>query len=402
MRAITRKLWRDAWHSRGQLGAIALVVTAGMALFVSLRSMHGYLREARDTYYREARFGDAFAFVSRAPRAILGDLAAVPGIREVEARLVYDVTLDVPGLDEPATGRLVSVPVPRAPMLNALTLTRGRWPDPGHHDEVIISQAFARANALAPGDSLGAVINGTWRTLRVVGTAISPEYVYEIGAASIFPDNRRFGVLWMDTDAVAAAFDMRGAFNAVTLLLAPQAPVTPALTAVDTLLAPFGGPGAFPRRDQLSDQFLSGEIEETQVTSILLPAIFLGVTAFLLHIVLSRLVGTQREQVAMLKAFGYRDATIAAHYLALALVPIGVGGVVGGVLGAALADGLAEVYARFFQFPFAAYRQDPGVVVVGLAITMGAGLAGAMRAVRRTVALPPAEAMRPEAPARYQ
>jgi putative ABC transport system permease protein len=402
MRPLTRKLWRDAWHTRGQLGAIALVVASGMALFVSLRSMHDYLRNGRDNYYRDTRFGDAFAFVKRAPRGILPDVSALRGIREVEARLVFDVTLDVPGLEEPATGRLVSVPVPRAPMLNALTLTRGQWPHPGYHDEVIVSQAFARANQLVPGDSIGAILNGTWRTLRIVGTAISPEYVYEIGSASFFPDNRRFGVIWMGTDAVAAAFDMRGAFNAVTFMLTPQVSLPTTLSAVDTLLAPFGGPGAFPRRDQMSDQFLSGEIEETQVTSILLPGIFLGVTAFLLHIVLSRLVGTQREQVAMLKAFGYRDGTIAMHFLALALVPIGAGALIGAVLGSALAGALADIYARFFQFPFTAYRQDPEVVALGLAITVGAGLAGAMRAVRRTVALPPAEAMRPEAPARYR
>ena len=402
MAALTRKLWRDAWHSRGQLGAIALVVAAGMALFVSLRSMHGYLREARDQYYREARFGDAFAVVTRAPRSLAVEVAEVPGVREVETRLVYDVTIDVPGLDEPAVGRLVSVPVPRSPMLNALTLTRGRWPDVGHHDEVLLSQAFARANGLVPGDTIGAVLNGTWRTLRVAGTAISPEYVYEIGAASIFPDNRRFGVIWMSGDAIAAAFDMRGAWNAMTLLLTPTAPVTTTLGAVDGLLARYGGPGAIPRRDQLSDQFLSGEIEETQVTSILLPGIFLGVTAFLLHIVLSRLIGTQREQVAMLKAFGYRNAAIAAHFLALALVPIAIGGLGGALLGVGLARSLAGVYARYFQFPFAAYHQDPGVLLLGLVITVGAGLAGAVRAVRRTVALPPAEAMRPEAPARYR
>lgn len=402
MRALNRKLWRDAWHYRGQMTAIAAVVACGIALFVSLRSMNGYLRTSRDAYYTRSHFADVFVPVRRAPMRMVQQVAAIPGVAVVEPRIVVDVVADVPRLAEPAVVRLVSIPVPRASALNEVYLSTGRWPSVGQADEVVASRAFAAANALAIGDSVGVVMSGRWRRLRIVGTGISPEYVYEIAGASIFPDNRRFGVLWMGRASLAAAFDLEGAFNDLAISLSAGTDPRPVIEAVDTLLAANGSVGAYGRADQVSHQFLDGEIDETQVTSVILPAIFLGITAFLLHVVLSRLVGMQREQVATLKAFGYGNAAIARHYIALALVPVFVGVVVGGVSGIWFAAKLSVVYARFFQFPAAPFTPDWGIVVVAALIGGASGLLGALGAVARGVALPPAEAMRPEAPVRYR
>jgi putative ABC transport system permease protein len=402
MRALNRKLLRDAWHYRGQLVAIALVVASGIALFVSLRSMHGHLRDSRDGYYARAHFAHVFSSLRRAPMAAARAVEGLPGVTAVEPRIVADVVADVPGLEEPARVRLVSVEVPRVSALNDVHLAMGRWPERGRPEEAIASRAFATANRLGLGDSLGVALNGRWRWLRLVGVGISPEYVYEIASGGIFPDSRRFGVLWMGRESLAATLDLSGAFNDLAIAIAPGTDPRAVVDDVDSLMSRYGTGGAYDRSEQLSHQFLEGEIDETQVTSILMPAIFLGVTAFLLHVVIGRLVGMQREQVATLKAFGYGDGVVAAHYLSLALVPIVAGTLMGLGLGHWFAVQLAEVYARFYQFPASPFRADwavmRGAVVVGLA----AGVLGALGAVWRAVRLPPAEAMRPEAPARFR
>jgi len=383
--------------------AIAVVMACGVAMFVTLRSMHGWLRGTQQGYYAEYGFADVFASARRAPLPVAADLAAIPGVAAVAPRVVMDVTLDLPGLDEPGTGRLVGVPDDRLPVLNGLHLRQGRYLEPGRADEVLVSAAFAAANGLQPGDSLAAVIGGRWQWLRVVGLALSPEYVYEIrGLGDLFPDNRRFGVLWIGQPALAAAFDLAGAFNDVSLRLAPGASEPDVIAAVDRILAPWGGGGAYGRADQVSDLFLTSEIEETEVTGVLLPAIFLGVTAFLLHMVMARLVATQREQIAVLKAFGYTNGAVAGHYFQLAFGPVLVGAALGIGLGVWFAGGLAGVYARFYQFPAAEYTQAWGVVTGALAVAGGAAVLGAASAVRRVVRLPPAEAMRPEAPTVYR
>lgn len=403
MSPLDRKLVRDLWHLRGQMVAITLVVTCGIALFVTLRSMHSYLLTTQAGYYEDYRFADLFASFRQAPLDLLPRIGRLPGVAAAEPRIVRDVLLDVPGLAEPATGRLVSIPADRQPRLNALHLRRGRWISPGRRDEVLASEAFARANGLDVGDSVGAVINGRWQRLRITGLALSPEYIYEIrGGGEIFPDNRRFGVIWMGRAALAAAFDMEGGCNDLVLALAPGAREREVIDRLDRLLARYGGLGAYGREDQISHRFVSDEITETQVTSVAIPAIFLGVTAFLLHIVLSRLVATQRDQVAVLKAFGYPDAAVGFHFLKLALAPVLAGALLGSGLGLWFAAGLARVYARFYQFPVVHFEPRPGIVLMAVLIGGGAALAGALGAVRRAVRLPPAEAMRPEAPARFK
>ena len=402
MRAIDRKLLRDAWHYRSQLGAIVAVVTCGVALFVALRSMNGHLRRSRDAFYEQYRFADVFVPLKRAPIDMAGEAAAIPGVATVAARVVMEVTIDVPGVAEPAVGRLVAIPVPRVPSLNEPHVLTGRWPLPDETEGVLASAAFARANRLHPGDSIGAVLHGRWRWLRVTGTAISPEYVYEIGGAAIFPDNRRFGVLWMGEEALAGAFDLSSAFNDLTLTLAPDGDVDEVIAELDRLFRPYGSLGAYGRESQVSHSFLEGEIEETQVTSVLLPAIFLGVTAFLLNLVLSRLVGTQREQVATLKAFGYANSRIALHYLELSLIPVAIGSVLGVVVGLWFANVIAGVYTQFFQFPSPAFVPEWSVVWAAIVVGVVAGVVGALSAVSRSTALRPAEAMRPEAPQRYR
>jgi putative ABC transport system permease protein len=403
LRAIHRKVLRDLWHLRSQMLAVAVVMACGIAMFVTLRSMHGWLRGTMNQYYSEYRFADVFANARRVPETVGRELAAIPGVAGVRTRVVMDVTLDLPGLDEPGTGRLVGIPEHRTPILNDLYLKMGRYLSPGRPDEVLASDAFARANGLRVGDSIAAVIHGRWQRLRIVGIALSPEFVYEIrGVGDIFPDNRRFGVLWIGEQALGAAFEMEGAFNDVALALAPGASEADVIEAVDDLLTPFGGTGAYGRADHFSHLFLSSEIEETQVTSVMIPTIFLGVTAFLLQMVLARLVATQRDQIAVLKAFGYPNSAVAAHYLQLGLGPVLVGAAVGTGLGIWLAVALARVYTRFFQFPVTGYDQDWTVVGVAFLVSGGAALVGAAGAVRRAVRLPPAEAMRPEAPAEFR
>jgi putative ABC transport system permease protein len=395
-------LWRDSWHLRGQVVAIALVVACGVATVVTTRTAYDSLVVSQAAYYAQYRFTDVFAHLKRAPEGVAREIEAIPGVAAVRPRIVHEITLDVPGLREPATARLVSIPERRQPILNDLALRAGRWLEPGRRDEVIVSEAFAEANQLRPGDRIGAVLNGRWERLHVVGIALSPEYVYEIRGTDLFPDNRRFGVAWMSREAMGPAFEMEGAFNDVVLQLAPGAREAEVIAQLDRVLERWGGLGAYGRNDQISHRFLSDEIAQNRVTGVVVPAIFLGVAAFLLNVVLRRLVATQREQIAVLKAFGYTDATVALHYLELALVAVAVGGVLGNLVGLWWGKAVHEMYMGFYRFPV--WRFAWGVSTLGLA-TAAAGasaLVGALGAVRSALALPPAEAMRPEAPARFR
>jgi putative ABC transport system permease protein len=402
MKALNRKLARDLWHLRGQLFAVAAVAMCGIAAFVTMRSAYTALVDGQADYYRRYRFADVFAHAKRAPESLAARIRELPGVAAVQTRVMAEVSLDVPGLPEPATGRLISIPERRTPILNDLHLRRGRWIEPASPGEAIVSEAFADANRLEVGTRIGAVINGRRQELTVVGVALSPEYVYEIRGLEVFPDNRRFGVLWLGREALAGLFDLEGAFNDVSISLAPGAAEAPVIAGVDGLLARYGGLGAYGRDLQLSHRFLSDEIAQDRVSGLYLPTIFLAVAAFLVHVVLSRLVGSQRDQVAVLKAFGYGDAAIGAHYLGIALAAVLAGAVPGTLLGIWFAAYLADLYARFFHFPELLFAISPGLIGLAAAVSAAAATIGAVSAVRRAVRLPPAEAMRPEPPPAFQ
>jgi putative ABC transport system permease protein len=399
--ALNRKLARDLWGMKGPALAIALVVAAGVAMNVMYLANFASLRDTRAAYYHEQHFADVFVSLVRAPRWVAERLAAVPGVSAVEARVVTDVTLAISGFDEPATARLISVPSDGPPRLNQPVLRKGRWIERGS-DEVLASEAFVDAHGLAPGDSVRVVINGRSRQLSIVGVALSPEYVYSIRPGEIVPDPRRFGVFWMDEHALGAAFDMESAFNDAALALGPGASLEAVLDAVDQVLEPYGGRGAIPRALQLSHWTLESELEQLRSIGFLLPAVFLAVAAFILNVALGRALSMQRPQLACLKALGYSNASVGWHYLKWALA-IGLAGALLGIAGGVgLGRMLVRIYNDFFRFPELSFEVPLDVVAGATGLTLLSAGAGALSVVRRAVRLPPAEAMRPEAPPRYR
>lgn len=402
MRAIDRKLLRDVWHIREQALAIAAVIGCGVATFVMSLTTWNSLKLSQEAYYERYRFAHVFAHLKRAPQTVQSELEKIPGVGRVQTRVVFDVTLDVAGMTEPAVGRLISLPRRGDADLNRVYLRRGRLVDPQRSDEVLASEGFCKAHKFEPGDSVDAIINGRRKRLKIVGVALSPEYIYQIRPGDMFPDEKRFGIFWMDRTPLEAAFDMKRAFNDAALTLMPGAQEAEVLRRTDKCLEKFGGLGSYGRYDQVSNRFISDEIKQLRAMAVIAPSIFLVVAAFLLNVVLTRIIQTQREQIAALKAFGYTNLDVGLHYLKMALVVSLVGVALGAVGGLQLARGLTAMYGSFYHFPVLTLIFDPTVVFGAVAISSGAAMVGTLSAVRKAVKLPPAEAMRPEPPASFR
>ena len=399
---LNRKLVRDVWAMRGQSLAVAFVVAAGIAIYVMYQANFASLRDTQAEYYARQRFADVFASLTRAPQSVAPAIAALPGVSAVETRVVAPAILTTDAADRTATARVVSIPAARRPRVNDLYLSSGGWIEPGRSEQVIVSEGFARARHLAPGDRLSALINGRSYRLVVVGTALSPEYVYTIPPGELVPDDSRFGVVWMEERALASAMNLDGAFNDIALRLGSGVAPEATMARLDRLLAPYGGLGAAPRALQLSHWFISNELKQLQSFGWLLPSIFLIVGAFILNVALTRALALQRSQIAALKALGYGNATIAWHYIKWALVIGSAGLILGVAAGQWLGGALGQLYNDIFRFPDLRF-QIPGAVLLGAtALTVAAAVSGAWLAVWRAVRVPPAEAMRPEPPLRYR
>ena len=400
MKALDRKLLRDWRRLAGQAITIALVLASGVAVFISSLSAYQSLVTSQHNYYRESRFADAFASLKRAPLSVAARIAEIPGVTQVEPRLVYDVTIGVEGASLPVSGRMIALAAGDESQINRLHIVSGRGLDPANPAEILVTQAFAEANRLGPGDTISALLNGRRQIFRIVGTVLSPEYVFSTGPGEPLPDDKRFGVFYVSREVLAHAFAMEGAFNDIVLIAAPGANMPGILSALDLMLDRWGGMVAHDRSLQMSHRFLQDELRQQGTMAATIPPIFLLISAFLLHVVMGRLVTTQREQIAALKALGY-DQEITLHFAKFAALIVLPGVAFGVASGVVLGHVMLFSYRPFFRFPELAYHLPVWAPVAATAIALFGGLGGAIGAVRSVARLRPAEALKPAAPAAY-
>ncbi len=402
IKALDRKLLRDLWRLKGQVASIAFVIASGIALLVMSLSTYEALRVTADAYYDRYRFGHVFATVKRAPLHLEDQIKAVDGVQSVQLRISMQAVLDLKDFSEPLMGRLVSIPEGRQPALNRLVMRSGRLVEPGRLDEVVINESFAEAHGLTPGDTIEAIINDNKRELRIVGTAMSPEFIYVLSPFALIPDKKRYGILWMGRKALEAAYDYDGAFNDLSLTVLRGIDTRQTVQALDTLLAPYGSIGAIDRKDHLSSWFVENELKQNQTSARILLTIFLLVAAFLTNTVLTRLITTERSEIGLMKAFGYSNVQVGWHYAKLVIVITALGILLGWGLGAILGRISTDSYAENLNFPLLIYRPGPLAFVIGAIVSLAVGLLATARAVRGAARLPPIVAMRPPAPPTFR
>lgn len=401
MNALDKKLLRDIRRLWAQALAIALVMAAGAATLILAVGAYRSLEETRAAYYERYRFADVFTTLKRAPKVVEQRILEIPGVAAAEARILEFALLDIDGMVQPATGMAISLPDHRENRLNRLYIRSGRLPQPGRPDEVTVNEAFAKAHGFSLGSTFKAILNGYKRTLKIVGIALSPEFIYALGPGDIIPDDRRFAIMWMSEKALAAIFDLEGAFNAVTLKILRGTSEAEVIKQVDDVLSRYGGTGAYGRKDHQSHAFIDAELTQLKAMAQVVPPIFLLVSAFLINMTLTRLIALEREQIGLLKAIGYGRFAIASHYTKLVLSIAVIGIAIGAGGGTWLGHGLTILYADFFHFPFLIFLRSPDIYAIASSILVATALAGGMRGVYAALKLPPAVAMAPPAPTQY-
>jgi putative ABC transport system permease protein len=398
MSVLNRKLFRDLWRLKWQMAAIALLVGCGVTVGVMAFSVQKALITAQRDYYRDTRFADVFATATRAPLSLVDDLTRIPGVVAVDARAIKAGLMEVPGLLRPATARLIALPDDDRRALNRIVVIEGRLPDPNRADEAVALKTFLDAAHVVLGERLSMVIGGHRLTFTIVGAALSPEYVY-VPSNGPMPDDAHSGVFWAPRAAVERPAGLGGAFSAVSLALAPGTSTVGTIAAVDQLLARYGGSPAYARADQISHKFQQDRIDRMSVMATIIPPVFLIVAAALVHLVLARLVEGEREQVGLIKAFGYDDFAASSLYLKMAAVVGIIGAAAGGLVGGWLAHTLVYVLAKYMRFPHLTAQFSWSAFWVSLAFSVATAVGGSVLAVRRAVRLSPAVAMQPPAPA---
>lgn len=381
--------------------AVAMVLGCGLSIFVMAVGMRASLERTREEYYSKQHMADLAVSLVRAPERIEADLVAAPGISAVELRIAGFALLDLPGVMEPASARIVSLPPSGRPTVNNLVLARGRWPDPAIADEVLVNEAFAKALDLDMGATLEATLHGRRQTLRIVGIANSPEFVFVSAPGELFPQPDRFAVIWMGHEALSRAYDLQGAFNEAVFRLTPDADQQQVKRSIDAIVERYGSTGVYGRDRMPSDRFLTEELRQLATMAAFLPAFFLVIAAFLVNVALARIIATERSNIGLLKAFGYSDAAVAWHYAKSALLLGAVGALIGSGAGIWLGRLIAAVYRDYYHFPRLDFAAPPWVFLAAWGAAFAAASAGALAAVLNAARIAPASALAPPRPVTF-
>jgi putative ABC transport system permease protein len=402
IRALDRKLLRDLWRLKWQVLAIAMLIACGVAVGVMAGSTQISMEQARDDYYRQTEFADVFVSLKRAPLAVADRLAEIPGVADVDPRAIKAGLMEVAGQARPATVQLISLPDPGRRGLNRLVITAGREPSPDRADEAIALKTFLDAAHIPLGQTVAMVVDGRQIQLRIVGAALSPEFVFVPAAESGLPDEAHQAVLWAPRRSIDRALGLGDAFSSVSMKLAPGASLPSVLQATDAILKPYGASPSIGRVDQVSDKFQEERIQRLGVMSAIVPPIFLVVAAALINLILGRLVESERDQIGLFKAFGYSDLAAAQIYLKMALIVALIGDAAGGVLGLWLGDAVTAEIGQYLRFPHLEARFAWMTFLFAAGVSLASAVGGAAGAVRRAVRVSPAVAMRPPAPTAFR
>ncbi|MEP1207672.1 MAG: FtsX-like permease family protein [Rhizobiaceae bacterium] len=399
---LDRKLSRDLVRLWAQGLAIALVMACGVATIIISVGAYRSLEETRAAFYDRYRFANIFASAKRVPESLKPEIARIPAVGSVEMRIVKPVLLDMRAMQEPASALVVSLPQHRQSRVNRLYLRLGRLPSSRGRDEVAIAERFAKAHNLRPGDRFDVIMNSRKRSLKIVGIVLSPEYIYAIGPGDMVPDDRRFAVIYMSQKVLHGIFDMQGVANDIAITTLRNADESMIIERLDQLLRPYGGQGAHGRKDQMSHAFLDAELQQLSGMSKVIPPIFLFVSAFLVNMILSRLITLERQQIGLLKALGYGGWAVGWHYAKFVVIIALVGLVIGAACGYWLGRELTQLYAKFFSFPFLIFKQNADLYLLAGGITVAAALLGTVKSIRSIGKLTPAVAMQPPSPVAYK
>lgn len=400
MKVLLNKLRRTIWNTRGQFLAVTAVVAVGIAVYISMTTSYYNLNQSRDDFYKDNNFADYYFHVVRAPEQVTRQIESLAGVTEANGRIQIDVPLVKEG-NQRASARITSYPIP-IEGINRIQLLSGRYFEKhpsGGGVEVLIDSRYFTANRLSFNDTVNIVSDGRKVPLTVVGTATGPEFTIAMkDAATLIPDPETFGLIMMPLNQAQQTLNLPGQINQVVIKLSPGADENKVSEQVKALLEPYGNLSSYPRKKQLSNAILQGELDGLKASSIFMPVIFLSIAAAIQMVMLGRMIKGQRLQIGIMKALGYNNRQIMTHYTTYSMSTSLLGALLGIFFGIWLASAIAVLYAEFFNLPKTIGGLNTSAVINGLVLSLSVGAISGLAASRGVVSVNPADSMRPEPP----
>ncbi len=399
MKKLDVRLLRMIKNSKGQFISISVMVILALTIYVSFSMVADNLYNTIYNYYDITNFGDVFVEVVRIPKAAIDHLYTIEGIEEAQGRISSDVPLRVADPNEKVRVRVVSLPKESGGINSIYTIYGGEIQEHGKTTAVL--QQFFDARGMRLGDKITPYIAGREYPLDIVGVIGSPEYIYLMeNEQSLLPAPEKFGVIYVTEDFAQSVFGFQGSYNEVTIKIKDEYlhDIDRIIEDIEEQLDRYGVRRSIKREDHLSHSMLMQEVDSLEVMSTAITLLFLIVAAVIINIMLSRIVKNDRMSIGVMKALGYNNFSILAHYTKFSLLIGLVGSIIGIILSIPLSGAFTNLYIYYFNIPMFEMQVYYIYIVYGILLTSIFCIISGLIGARSVLRILPADSMRPEAP----
>lgn len=397
MGILNRKLIRDLWQIKGQFISVLVVVIIGVMFYTGINAGYRNLSGASEKYYSDYRFADLWATFYKAPESVEQKAQALPFVKMATGRVVQDVNIGISGQN--AVIRLITLPDVKKDIVNDIVIQSGKYFSDADSNQCLVEEGFFKAHGLKEGDYIYPVINGNEVKLKVIGSVISPEYVYALKDASeLVADYNKFGIVFVKKSFGQAVLGLDGMVNSLGMTVKEGTDIGKAKDDIEKLFREYGVTAVTDRDAQVSYKLVSEKMKGYQSLGTAFPVIFFIVAAVIIFITMGRMVENQRVQIGVLKAFGFSDLQVLVHYLSFSALIAILGSVIGSILGVFLGKGFTGLINQYFVFPNPQAKMYPDLVIPASLLTLFFCLLAGYNSCKRAFAIMPSEAMRPRSP----
>lgn len=376
---------------------LSLVTAVGIASLVMSRSGYLSLQQSKEESYRKLNFADLSIPLVRIPRSAMTILENHPNIQLAECRVSDNGQVLIPKENQVIHARFHSLERSNK-SINATKLMEGQFPRLQALNDALVSDAFAQAWKISPGEQVHVLLRGRKLRLRIAGIVRSPEYVYQAGSATSIPEDRLFSVWWLHPQLLSNLSQMQSSCNEVLLILKNPNTEKDFENFLEQKLKPFGYTFFVPRKRQISNYFIESELQQLRGMAIFIPLIFLSITLFLLNITMARVILTQRESLGTLCAFGFTRVALIVQTVVFGVLCLVPGLLLGLLAGHWLSKEIFRIYLLFYRFPEAHFQFDIQSTILSALLCLATGVAGSIFALGHLLRKTPAEILHPRPP----
>lgn len=421
-----KKLLRTMGQYKAQFISMIIMIALGFGVFVGANMEWVSIENNTNRLFEETGLADYKIYSSSAKTGgvtatfseeDLQKIKELDGVKD--AARFFSVNADVTLVngekiktEKDGTGKdkipRAAITVTESESVSFFNVTNGEAYDKAAADKIWVSDKFAEEKEIKVGDTLtfGAV-QGVSEPLefKVAGLIKSGEYMVCVqDSTQLMPDYKMFGYAYITPAAYKKICESAGLPSPLYAQINVRVNNFDDFTKQkfsDAVNAALGKTMFILSKEESSSYALAhGEVEEGQTMGAVLPVLFLAIAVLTMITTMHRIAAKEKTQIGTLKALGYKNKRILAHYSSYALAI----GIVGAALGIALGYGIAYIIMNpsgmmgtYMDLPYWKLHMPFFCVVVMIAVLFALTLIGFL-SVKSMLRGTAADALRPYAP----